>query len=90
MKWESVFYFWAFLAVLTGIELLVIQFTSRVQASSRAGARGSALLFNGSFFLFSAIAAYFHFPLWWAIIILPIIGMIVALFFLIIYTRKKK
>jgi hypothetical protein len=44
VKWEPVFSFWAFLAVLTGVELLVIQFTSQVQTSSRAGARGFALL----------------------------------------------
>jgi hypothetical protein len=90
VKWEPVFYFWAFLAVLTGVELLVIQFTSQLQTSFRAGARGFALLINGSLFLFAAIAAYFHFSLWWAVIVLPIIGTIVALFFVITSARKKK
>ena|ERR1019366_7529909 len=86
MKWEPVFYFWA---VLTVVELLVIQFTSKIQPSSRAGARGFALLFNGSFFLFVAIAAYFHFSIWWAVIVLPIIGMIVGFLFLITSAIKK-
>jgi len=89
VKWEPVFYFWAFLAVFTVVELLVIHCTPKLQPSSRAGARGFALLINGSLFLFVAIAAYFHFSLWWTVIILPIIGMIVALLFFKTSAIKK-
>lgn len=90
MNWTPVFYAWGFFVFTTILALIGIQVRSRRQPAFRSGARSLVLLLGLSLCLFAVIAEYFHISIWWAPLVLPVIGMLGAFFFLSISSAKRK